>query len=70
MKLLLFIVPRVVYSFSTSLALTFISLLAIDIINDSKPVNVAEELFPKFIQLVTFENITLNFTGLEFKNPK
>jgi hypothetical protein len=63
MKTLLFIIPKVVYSFSTSLSLTFMSVLVIDIINDSKPVNVADELFPKFIQLITFKKINLDFAN-------
>jgi hypothetical protein len=75
MKTTLFVIPRLVYITSTALAISFVSILAIDIVNDNRSKTSVtfkqpDEIFPKFIKWITLEKISLDFAGVEFPNPK
>ena len=71
MKTLYIIVPGFVYLFSTVLSIMFISVLLVDILNYNKSNSSAsfkqpDELFPKFIKIITLKNFEFNFAGVDF----
>lgn len=71
MKTLTGIIPGFIYISITGAIITFITVLAIDTVNYNRSNMISsnqrpDELFPKFIKLISFEKIDLDFAGVEF----